>query len=142
MRAPLVLVLLTACSSSGGSTPPPPSEPPPEPAPTVVLPDAAVAEPAAPITSIPLPEPPATRDRRRLQIMLTSTPSDALVRVDGKEAGRTPAYWEGDFTGRPRTFTFEKLGYATSTYSFVPIQDGFVHGRLEKVADIVDGGVL
>jgi hypothetical protein len=108
----------------------------------VVVPDAAVAAPPLPdpIPAVPSYDSPATHDRRRLQIMLTSSPSGTLAKVDGKSVGTTPAYWEGEFTGRPRTFTFEEPGYATATYSFVPIKDGFVHGRLERIL-VLDAGV-
>ena len=88
------------------------------------------------------PDRAAPRERRFLALMLKSTPSGAIAAVDGKVLGRTPLFWEGEFTGREREFTFVLPGYSMARYRFVPVRDGFVHGRLEKVAsDPGDAGV-
>jgi hypothetical protein len=70
---------------------------------------------------------------RTLEIILRSTPSGATVAVDGVVVGQTPGYWEGEFTGREREFTFVMPGYAMARYRFVPTSNGVVHGRLVKI---------
>jgi hypothetical protein len=147
-------VLIAGCSGeSGGETKAPP---PPMPA---YLVDAAPEPARTPLpaydpasgyhlddaeggTEARRPDRAAPRERRYLQLMLKSTPSGAIAAVDGKVLGRTPLFWEGEFTGREREFTFVLPGYSMARYRFVPVQDGFVHGRLEKVAsDLGDAGV-
>src|SRR5262249_32299668 len=70
---------------------------------------------------------------RTLEILLRSTPSGATVAVDGVIVGQTPSYWEGEFTGREREFTFVMPGSAMARYRFVPTSNGVVHGRLVKI---------
>jgi hypothetical protein len=86
-------------------------------------------------------EPPVTpvarprgRGGRVLGIILRSVPSGALAAVDGQPVGPTPAYWEGEFTGGEREFTFTLAGYAVARYRFVPITGGVVYGHLEPIA--------
>jgi PEGA domain len=79
--------------------------------------------------------------QRTLEILLRSTPPGATVAVDGVIVGETPTYWEGDFTGREREFTFVMPGYAMARYRFVPITNGVVHGRLAKIVADQDAGV-
>ncbi|MEZ4365494.1 MAG: hypothetical protein R2939_04290 [Kofleriaceae bacterium] len=76
---------------------------------------------------------PVTRDRRTLEVVLRSTPLGATAAVDGVVIGRTPTYWEGEFTGREREFTFVLAGHAMARYRFVPTQSGIVHARLTKI---------
>ncbi len=83
----------------------------------------------------------APRIQRTLQLMLVSTPSGAIAAVDGQAVGRTPVYWEGDFTGVEREFTFVLSGYTIGRYRFVPLQNGFVHGTLQRVTADGDAGV-
>lgn len=73
-------------------------------------------------------------ERRPLHIKLLSTPSGALAAVDGTPIGRTPAFWQGEFTGKPREFTFVLPGHAMARYRFVPTTNGVVHGTLVKLA--------
>jgi hypothetical protein len=151
-RLAAVLVVLAACT--GDEREP---RPPPAPAPAYLL-DAAPApapEPAPPAVTDLSPFDPtggyhldedvapapvrrpvraAPRERRTLQLMLKSSPSGAIAAVDGTVVGRTPVYWEGELTGQEREFTFVLPGYSMARYRFVPIQDGFVHGRLQKVS--------
>jgi hypothetical protein len=154
-RARLLLVfLIAACSSEGGGEPKPPPPPmpeylvdaAPEPAPTPL----PAYDPASGYhlddaeggSAVRRPDRAAPRERRFLALMLKSTPSGAIAAVDGKVLGRTPLFWEGEFTGREREFTFVLPGYSMARYRFVPVRDGFVHGRLEKVAtDPGDAGV-
>ncbi len=113
--------------------------------------DAPAAEPAAdPIAidaGVPAAEVPVALDRvadrprerpgharRAIELLLQSTPSGALAAVDGVVVGTTPAYWEGEFTGRPREFTFARPGYGIARYQFVPMVDGIVHGRLQPMS--------
>jgi hypothetical protein len=77
---------------------------------------------------------------RILEILLRSTPSGATVAVDGVIIGDTPTYWEGEFTGREREFTFVMPGYAMARYRFVPTTSGVVHGRLTKIVVDPDAG--
>jgi hypothetical protein len=81
-----------------------------------------------------------TRAHRTLEILLRSTPSGATAAVDGLVIGRTPTYWEGDFTGRAREFTFVLPGYAMARYRFVPTSNGVVHGRLTEIVGEPDAG--
>jgi hypothetical protein len=74
-----------------------------------------------------------TRSRRTVEILLRSSPPGALALVDGEQIGKTPTYWEGEFTGREREFTFVLPGYALARYRFVPIANGIVHARLDAV---------
>jgi hypothetical protein len=135
--AALAVTAASGACSSGGGKPDQQERPAPQ------VPDAAVTivePPLDPYADYPAGAGTKMREPRIIQIMLASSPSGALAKVDGKVAGRTPTYWEGEFTGRERVFTFEMPGHTTATYRFVPIQNGFVHGKLEKVAD-TDGGV-
>jgi hypothetical protein len=92
--------------------------------------------------SRPLVRPTAgTRGARQLELTLRSTPSGAIAAVDGLEVGTTPTFWTADFTGREHEFTFVRAGYAVARYRFVPITNGVVHARLERVADEGDGHV-
>jgi hypothetical protein len=129
------MLALVACSSSEDSAPTKNERPAP-PAPDAAV---AVAEPLVVVPDAPSPGT-RTRERRVIQIMLASSPSGAVAKVDGAVVGKTPTYWEGDFTGRERVFTFEIPGYTTAMYRFVPIQNGFVHGKLEKIEDVIDAG--
>jgi hypothetical protein len=153
MRSLCLVVLAIAAGCSGGDDGKDKAQPPPpyvfDAVPVidagieVALPDPAAAYhldddvPATPRRA----DRGATRDRRFVQLLLASTPSGAIAAVDGKVIGRTPVYWEGEFTGRDREFTFVLPGYAIARYRFVPIQNGHVHGRLQKVTDIGDAGV-
>jgi hypothetical protein len=74
-----------------------------------------------------------TRSRRTVEILLRSSPPGALALVDGEQIGKTPTYWEGEFTGREREFTFVLPGYALARYRFVPIANGIVHAKLDAV---------
>jgi hypothetical protein len=145
--APLVVALGAALGAGCGSkddTPPP--QPPPLP------PDAPLAEPG--VTELPAydptaghldsppegreretPAPPSKRNRnaRMLGIMLRSTPGGAIAAVDGIPIGPTPTYWEGEFTGGEREFTFALANHAVARYRFIPTTNGVVHGRLEPI---------
>ena len=145
----LAIALVGAAACSGGDEPAA-TAPPPPPSP-VALVDAAV--PPDGITAIAAYDPssglhldddtPGARRtagatvhaHRTLEILLRSTPSGATVAVDGVIIGQTPNYWEGDFTGREREFTFVMPGYAMARYRFVPTTNGVVHGRLTKILD-------
>jgi len=64
------------------------------------------------------------------------------VLVDNERVGHTPTYWEGLADGKPHDFVFILPGYAVARYRFVPIQDGHVHPRLERLAkEEPDAGV-
>lgn len=136
MRPAALLIVLVACSDDAAA--------PPE---RIVALDAAPRIDAAVEQAIedePAVEPqdrPAPRERRVLQINLSSTPSGATVLVDGSAVGTTPTYWEGEFTGCVREFRFEKTGHTTKRYRFVPIQNGHVHGRLDRLTEQGDVGV-
>jgi hypothetical protein len=133
MRPLAALLLLAAACSSGGS---PKAElpAPPDASLPVVTADAAVA------LVVPA-EPQESKDHRTIELMLESTPSGATAMVDKTVVGTTPVYYETEFTGSVHEFTFALPGYTTATYCFVPLQNGFVHGRLERIGDS-DGGVL
>ena len=144
-----VLLLVAACSGSDDSdrtvtvTPPPPQA-------TVVAPvDAALSDGSTFLpdtdptmhldedddTAAAEPVTPRARSRRLLEILLRSTPAGATAYVDGRPVGVTPTYWEGEFTGRARDFTFVLPGYF-ARYKFVPIQNGIVHARLSPVLSV------
>lgn len=141
----LALAVSAACK---GDDEPAPSAPPPPPTPIAAV-DAAV--PPDGITAIGAYDPSsglhldddtpgarrptgaAVHTHRTLEILLRSTPPGATVAVDGVIVGQTPGYWEGDFTGREREFTFVMPGYAMARYRFVPTTNGVVHGRLTKI---------
>jgi hypothetical protein len=76
-----------------------------------------------------------------IQITLRSSPPGAMAAIDGKLIGHTPAFWEGEATGKAMDFTFVLHGYAMARYRFVPVTDGVVHGQLTKlVAPTADAG--
>lgn len=148
--AALLLAGLGGCGSKEDGPPPPePVVPPaidaalqapPQPAPTGVteLPgyDPATGmhldgkereAPAAPAR-------PRNRNARMIGIMLRSSPPGALAAVDGQPIGPTPTYWEGEFTGGEREFTFALAKHAVARYRFTPTTNGVVHGRLEPIA--------
>jgi hypothetical protein len=135
MRIRLAVVMLVGCTGSDDK----PREAPPPPPPI----DAAAVVIDAPLEElelsdgglVPVRKP---REKRYLGIMLSSTPSGAIVAVDGRDVGRTPTYWEGEFTGGERCFSFRKAGHNTQTYRFVPVKDGFVHGSLDEGPDEAD----
>jgi len=79
--------------------------------------------------------PRALAKARRIYLNLRSTPPGALAFVDGERIGRTPAFWETTVTGKPRDFTFILNGYALQRYRFVPVTNGTVHAKLERVVD-------
>jgi hypothetical protein len=83
----------------------------------------------------PAPVRPRNRNARMIGIMLRSTPPGAIAAVDGQPLGPTPTYWEGEFTGSEREFTFALAKHAVARYRFVPTTSGVVHGRLEPIAD-------
>ena len=68
-----------------------------------------------------------------IHIILRSSPPGAMAAVDGTLIGRTPAFWEGEATGKPRDFTFVLHGHAMARYRFVPVTNGVVHGKLTKL---------
>jgi hypothetical protein len=143
VRPAVVIVLLAACS--GGDDPP--AAPPPQP--TLVAPVDAAApdgstqilsfdpssgmhlddDPAMPIRS----GGPSPRSRRTIEVLLRSSPPGATAVVDGQLVGTTPTYWEGEFTGREREFSFVLRDHALARYSFVPISNGIVHARLTRI---------
>ena len=144
------VIALVGAAACKGSDEPAATAPLPPPSPVAMI-DAAV--PPDGITAIAAYDPssglhldddtPGARhstaatvhDHRTLEILLRSTPSGATVAVDGVILGQTPSYWEGDFTGREREFTFVMPGYAMARYRFVPTTNGIVHGRLTKILD-------
>jgi hypothetical protein len=137
VRVAIWLVLGAACSSR-------PAAPPAE---RVVPRDAGVVEQPAfdPLTDVPLghatsrPAPP--RGSHPIDVILRSSPSAAMVAIDGVLVGTTPTYWAGDANGREHEFLFVRKGYAYARYRFVPITSGVVHARLEPVADDSNAGV-
>jgi hypothetical protein len=148
-----LLIILAACSAEDepGAPPPPPRsavidaapviDAPPVPTPTYDpasgyhLDDDGSATARRPEREAP------RRERRWLQLMLVSSPSGAIAAVDGRVVGRTPVYWEGEFNGLEREFTFVLPGYTIGRYRFVPLQDGFVHGTLQRVTVDGDAGI-
>lgn len=137
-RSLWLLVTLSACG--GGDDGPPAKVAPP-----AVAIDAVPADAAAPFVDdldVPAPvEHPPMRERRYLQIQLDSTPRGAVALVDGVIVGNTPAFWEGEVNGCVREFRFQLPGYVTAIYRFVPVRDGFVHGRLDRILEDRDGGM-
>jgi hypothetical protein len=78
---------------------------------------------------------------RTLRLTLRSSPPGAMAQVDGVPVGVTPTYWEGAATGKPRNFVFTLRGYSMARYRFVPVTDGVVHGKLDKLTSLpVDAG--
>jgi hypothetical protein len=73
-------------------------------------------------------------DERQIVLTLRSSPSNAVVSIDGVAIGRTPTVWEGPAAHKSREFTFVLPGYAMARYRFVPITSGVVHGTLTKLA--------
>lgn len=150
----MVVIVLAACNGGTASTttsaPPPP--------PTLVAPvDAAPPDGSTALpdtdpsmhldpddtetyeSSEPGPAQPRARSRRILELLLRSTPPGATAIVDGRVIGTTPTYWEGEFTGHEREFTFVLPGHTLARYRFVPIQNGIVHARLTPVLSDVPG---
>lgn len=149
-NAVLLLAFLVACGSK---------DEPPMPTPLVLdagpLPSTPPSAPQAPgVTELPTYDPasgahldgkereatappvrPRNRNARMIGIMLRSTPPGAIAAVDGQPIGPTPTYWEGEFTGSEREFTFALAKHALARYRFVPTTNGVVHGRLEPIAD-------
>src|SRR5688500_6580061 len=159
MRRLALLFSVAACT--GGDDGDKDDRPPPPPMPAYLI-DAAPSVDAPPVATVIPHFDPASgyhldedvgggaarrserttpRERRWLSLTLKSSPSGAIAAVDGKVVGRTPVYWEGEFTGREREFTFVLPGYSMARYRFVPTHDGVVHGRLVKVANDGDAGV-
>lgn len=72
--------------------------------------------PSAPVVAAPEAQ---IASARRLLLRLTSTPSGAMVHVNGKEYGPTPAdveWWGEDAAeGREVTFTFDMQGFDSAT---------------------------
>jgi hypothetical protein len=151
--AVITLAFLTGCGNNG--------DPPPDPPIPVVA-----ARPSSSITALPsfdpasgmhidpedpgepdrdasarVPARPRARNARVLGIMLRSAPSGAIAAVDGQPIGATPAYWEGEFTGGEREFTFALAGHAVARYRFVPVTSGVVFGHLEPIA-LTDKGSI
>jgi hypothetical protein len=136
-------LVLASCRSKGDPAPP---------AVAVDAGSAAATAPAHGITELPAYDPdagmhldrderepvaPTARPRgrgRTLGILLRSSPGGAIAAVDGQPVGPTPTYWEGEFTGGEREFTFTLAGYAVARYRFVPITGGVVYGHLEAIA--------
>lgn len=134
-----------------GSKDDPPAPPPPVTVDAAPLP---VTPPAPGITELPAYDPasgahldgkeretppanptrPRNRNARIIGIMLRSSPPGAIAAVDGQPIGPTPTYWEGEFTGSEREFTFALAKHAVARYRFIPTTSGVVHGRLEPIA--------
>jgi hypothetical protein len=151
-RADLILALALVCAGAACSGRADEAERVPEPPPTVIAPidaglvDGTTALPTFdPNADIPIDDAPAnarngtgTRSRRTVEILLRSTPPGATVIVDGLSVGKTPTYWEGEFTGRAREFTFRLPGYTVGRYKFVPISNGIVHATLDPALSPID----
>jgi hypothetical protein len=146
----VVAIAITACRDDAAPAAPPPP-------PTVVTPvDAATVDA---ITFVPGFDPASgmhvdegddartgtggvtPRSRRNIEILLRSTPPGATAVVDGRVIGKTPTYWEGEFTGRERDFTFMLPGHALARYKFVPTTSGIVHARLTQITTDRDAGM-
>jgi hypothetical protein len=151
-RVAVGLLVLAACGDDGDA-PPRVTAPPP----TLVSPvDAAMPDGGVTVITgfdprsgmhldddddgLPTRTPGASRNRRSLEIILRSSPSGATALVDGQVVGKTPSFWEGEFTGREREFTFVLPGHALARYKFVPIANGIVHAKLVPV--LSDSGAL
>ncbi|MCE9578005.1 MAG: hypothetical protein K8W52_33040 [Deltaproteobacteria bacterium] len=140
-----VLAVLAISACGGGAAPA--SAPPAEvidAAPAVIDAAPAPAPAPAPDDDGPDPQPgarPAVRGHRTLELLLQSTPPGALAAVDGVIIGATPTYWQGEFTGGQREFTFIRPGYAIARYQFVPVVNGIVHGRLQLISAEAAGRV-
>jgi hypothetical protein len=80
------------------------------------------------------------RPGRPIEILLRSSPSGAMVSVDGLQVGPTPTYWVGE-TGAEHEFTFSLRKHALARYRFFPIATGTLHARLDPVANDIDAGV-
>ena len=136
MRVAALAVLAAACSSPTGHQPARASAAPPD----APIADAVQVAPTdAGELAVTAPAPPHEQ-RRKLSLMLMSTPPGADVAVDHQYVGKTPVYWEGPFTGATRTFTFWMPGYKAAEYTFIPTTDGFVHPTLVPGGED-DGGV-
>lgn len=87
--------------------------------------------------------PARTRESRPLAIQLRSTPPGATVMVDGRTVGSTPTYWEGMADGKAHDFVFILADHAVAHYRFVPVQDGHLHPRLDRLLEpeLIDAGI-
>jgi hypothetical protein len=144
----ITLALLSGCGTKREPAPPAPVAPDAGPTIASGITELPVFDPDAGVhlddaddreASVPLVRP-RNRSARSLGIILRSTPSGAVAAVDGQPIGPTPTYWEGEFTGGEREFTFTLAHHAVARYRFVPTTDGVVHGRLEPIA-VGDGDV-
>lgn len=144
--AALLVAALAGCGSKGESPPPPPAPAVVDAAPPQVAPTGVTELPTYdPATGMHLddkdreapvaPARPRNRNARIIGIMLRSTPPGAIAAVDGQPIGPTPTYWEGEFTGGEREFTFALAKHAVARYRFTPTTSGVVHGRLEPIGD-------
>jgi len=145
MRLALV-ALFAACSSS---SPAPPPAPPPAAPRDAGRPGVKVITGFDPASGMhldpdvehhPPASPPSARGGHPIDITLRSSPSGAMVMVDGVQVGTTPAYWHGQADGTEHQFTFVLPGHEVAFYHFVPITSGVIHARLEQVA-YEDAGV-
>jgi hypothetical protein len=68
-----------------------------------------------------------------VELLLRSSPPGAIASVAGEPNGSTPVLWRGTAEGQALDVTFVLPGYATARYRFVPVQNGEVHGTLERI---------
>jgi len=69
---------------------------------------------------------------RKLKLTLNSTPSDAMVVVNGNEVGKTPMILEVEDHGKPIEFVYKLPGYQNVTKKELLVRDGEVHGVFGK----------
>lgn len=144
-RAFAIALTIAACSSKSDDDKPPPAPPPPADAAMIDgITQFGSPDPNAHIDddpSVPVPvRPKDRRPGRPIEILLRSSPSGAMVSVDGLQIGPTPTYWVGE-TGAEHEFTFSLPKHALARYRFFPIQTGTLHAQLEPVARTLDAGV-
>ena len=88
------------------------------------------ATPAPAVVPAEPPAPPRPIDRRKLQLILRSTPTGAIVAVDGRHVGITPTSLQLPDDGALHEFSFALAGHSPWKVRFAPIKDGVIHGHL------------
>ena len=75
---------------------------------------------------------PPEKSPKKLKLTLNSTPSKAIVTVNGNEVGTTPMILELEDHGKPTEFVYKLDGYQSVTKNELLVRDGEVHGVFGK----------